>query len=463
MLHSFGGNDGMWADLRTVSREPLLALRNSQPGSLQGFSITPEGINQNWVAYELMLETPWRDEPLASADLASWIDHYAVRRGHGVSNEAQQHIASAWQSLAVSVYNLSCTPPGELPYNSAACAAQREPGLGFHAVNRQPTGRYSVFYQPKMLVRAWDQLLLAATVAGDSAPSTLLHDLIDVSREALAAVSDLFARDVQQSMADPVHRPALRDALNRMDTLISDMDTLMGTDGAFLLGTWVQNATSWGHDDAEKSLYSFNAKYQITGWSFHYRGQLPSTGDYAAKMWHGLLGGYYRERWALYGQMAIAAAESGELVPNATAWALAEDNLTDAWAHAQTAYASSPSGDPVELSRLAHSKYSALLLAPSPGPPTPPRNYTPPGYRRLQEGGYWKSGMSHGLGHSIATCAAECTAAKTGCVAFELSATSVCYMFSSIAGAFIKNPGCQTFTKIQDSDQYQEAFETLKR
>ena len=157
--------------------------------------------------------------------------------------------------------------------------------------------------------------------------------------------------------------------------------------------------------------------------------------------------------------MAIAAVaaveesnEKAHQFPNATAWALAEDNLTDAWAHALTGgYPSVPRGDPVSLSRLAYSKYSELLLAPPPrppAPPTPPGNFTPSGYKP-HEGGYWKNGgMSHGTGHDITTCAAECTAAKAGCVAFEVSATEACYMFATTAGGFIRNPDCKTFTKV---------------
>ena len=183
MLHSFGGNDGLWGDLLTVSREPTLALQKS-PG-LQGFSITPEGINQNWIVYELMLETPWLEQPLSTPELSSWIEAYAQRRGHGVSPAAQVHVKSAWQALSTSVYNLSCASPDNTAHNSSVCPAQREPGLGFHALNRQPTLSYSsksLFYDIKPLVSAWGELLKATVATDGKPPSTLLHDLIDVSR-----------------------------------------------------------------------------------------------------------------------------------------------------------------------------------------------------------------------------------------------------------------------------------------
>ena len=79
----------------TVSREPALALQNSQPGTLQGFSVTPEGINQNWIAYELMLETPWREQPLSAAALSSWVEGYARRRGPSRAQPASRSLRRA--------------------------------------------------------------------------------------------------------------------------------------------------------------------------------------------------------------------------------------------------------------------------------------------------------------------------------------------------------------------------------
>lgn len=149
--------------------------------------------------------------------------------------------------------------------------------------------------------------------------------------------------------------------------------------------------------------------------------------------------------------ITAAADRNHELqFPNMTTWAIAEDNLTDTWAHSARSYPTEPSGDAVALSQAAFAKYSALLLTPPPPPlpPPPPSNSTPAGYAP-HTGGYWQKGKKHGAGHTIATCAATCTAARAACVAFELSATQACYTFASASGGFIKNPGCRTFTKTQ--------------
>jgi len=140
---------------------------------------------------------------------------------------------------------------------------------------------------------------------------------------------------------------------------------------------------------------------------------------------------------------------------NATAWAVAETNLTDTFAHdfsGDASFATAPTGDALALSEAAFEQYSVLLLVPPP-PPVPPAPAchagaaTPAGYV-THAGGYWKAhSKSGGSGSTLAKCAAVCNAAKAGCVAFELSATCNCFVFSSAAGSFIKNPQCRTFVK----------------
>lgn len=61
-----------------------------------GTGLTPEGINQNYVIYDLMSESAWRKEP---SDLQQWFRNYTIRR-YGKVNE---DIIRAWQVLKVRV------------------------------------------------------------------------------------------------------------------------------------------------------------------------------------------------------------------------------------------------------------------------------------------------------------------------------------------------------------------------
>ena len=45
-----------------ISQRPFQA-RNAANGSMVGIGLTPEGINQNDVVYEFMMENAWRKEP----------------------------------------------------------------------------------------------------------------------------------------------------------------------------------------------------------------------------------------------------------------------------------------------------------------------------------------------------------------------------------------------------------------
>ncbi len=83
MLHNYGGTMGLYGKSETVNHQPYEA-RNQV--SHVGMGLTPEGIHNSYVMYELMLETFWRTEPIA--DLPDWFSTYSRRR-YGRNNVRQ--------------------------------------------------------------------------------------------------------------------------------------------------------------------------------------------------------------------------------------------------------------------------------------------------------------------------------------------------------------------------------------
>eukprot|EP00898_Chlorokybus_atmophyticus_P008383 jgi/Chlat1/8546/Chrsp82S07976 len=81
VLHNFGGNVGMSGDLETVGNGPHNALQHAGPG-LTGIGLTMEGINQNYIIYELAAETAWTSGKLG--DVGSGLRASAVRAMWGV-------------------------------------------------------------------------------------------------------------------------------------------------------------------------------------------------------------------------------------------------------------------------------------------------------------------------------------------------------------------------------------------
>jgi alpha-N-acetylglucosaminidase len=62
--------------------------------SMIGIGLTPEGIEQNDIIYDFMMETTWYTSPV---DLDIWVSNYTHRR-YGVIDE---DLISAWHLLQV--------------------------------------------------------------------------------------------------------------------------------------------------------------------------------------------------------------------------------------------------------------------------------------------------------------------------------------------------------------------------
>lgn len=62
-----------------------------------GTGLTPEGINQNYVIYDLMIEMGWRKRPV---DLANWFVEYSRRR-YGQKNKDTDQ---AWTVMKVIIH-----------------------------------------------------------------------------------------------------------------------------------------------------------------------------------------------------------------------------------------------------------------------------------------------------------------------------------------------------------------------
>ena len=62
--------------------------------NMVGIGLTPEGIEQNDVMYDFMMETTWRDEPV---NVSQWFAAYSRRR----YGQSVDELEKAWVILAV--------------------------------------------------------------------------------------------------------------------------------------------------------------------------------------------------------------------------------------------------------------------------------------------------------------------------------------------------------------------------
>ncbi|XP_072417238.1 alpha-N-acetylglucosaminidase [Chiloscyllium punctatum] len=282
MLHNFGGNIGMYGTIDTINKGPFEAL-SSPNSTMVGTGITPEGIEQNDVVYELMNEIGWCQKPL---NLTKWVMSYAQRR-YGKKND---DAIAAWLLLFQSVYN-----------NTSYRRDHNRSPLVHRPSLKLDT---SLWYNKSDVYEAWRRMQAAASDLFFS--ETFRYDLVDVTRQSVQLLVSEFYEDLKNAFLK--HSiVGLRTSGNVLvNNLLPQLDSLLSSDRHFIVGHWLQTAQSLATNEEEAELYEFNARSQITLW-----GPGGNLLDYANKQWGGLINDYYALRWDLFVSTLIKCLEKG--------------------------------------------------------------------------------------------------------------------------------------------------------
>nr|XP_034181027.1 alpha-N-acetylglucosaminidase [Osmia lignaria] len=270
MLHNFGGTLGMFGSAQIINLR-VFEGRSMKNSTMIGTGLTPEGINQNYVIYELMNEMAYRRKPV---NLDNWFENYASRR-YGVWNE---YAVIAWKNLGKTVYN----------YNGY------QKIRGKYVISQRPSLNLSpwTWYKRETFYNTWYVFLQARHGRRNS--TLYRHDVVDLTRQAL------------QLKADEIY-PALVDSFNKKNVtgfkyhadrlleLFDDLELILASGKNFLLGRWIESAKSLAGNDEELRLYEYNARNQITLW-----GPGGEIRDYANKQWSGIAADYFKRRWTIF-------------------------------------------------------------------------------------------------------------------------------------------------------------------
>ena len=279
MINNFGGNINLFGRMNGVATSPALALNDSASKRLCGIGLTMEGIEQNPVIYELMMQHAWQTQPV---QLDEWLKKYVLNR-YGLADDS---LVKAWQLLRETVYN------GKDIRDGAESIVTGRPTFDSTTV----WTRTKLNYSPGDLLPVWDLFVHAALRGLNS--DGFQFDLVDVTRQVLAN----YALPLQRKW---VHAFEAKDSAGFKNysgqflQLISDMDGLLATRKDFLLGPWIADARSRGVTSGEKALYERNARDLITLW-----GDANSPlHEYANRQWSGLLNDFYKSRWQQFFDM----------------------------------------------------------------------------------------------------------------------------------------------------------------
>lgn len=285
MLENFGGNIGLHGRMDQLLNNYKLARNGKWTQTMTGTGFTMEGTENNPVMFELMSELPWlADVPTKE----QWVKKYIVAR----YGKHDADIEKAWMILAESIYNCPLGNNQQGPHESIFCG---RPGLNNFQVKSWSKMRN--YYDPEDTKQAARLMLAAADrMKGND---NYLHDLVDITRQALA---DQGRRQYLKTIADynAFARKDFRKDADRFLKMIMMQDSLLGTRTEFRLGRWTQQARNLGNTAKEKEQYEWNARVQITTWGNRVCADKGGLRDYANKEWQGLLKDFYYNRWKIY-------------------------------------------------------------------------------------------------------------------------------------------------------------------
>jgi alpha-N-acetylglucosaminidase len=262
-LHDFGGTDGLKGDLARVNNLPFTGLAPLGNTTVMGTGMTPEGIDQNPVYYEYVTKNNMR--PGQVTDITGEIVLRSHRR-YGLT-QPNAAVTQAWSLLVNSSYaqDLSVQDGTGVPHFPGG-------GSQFESDRHTPTPRLCLVWQ------AWGQLLAAAP-AVDPSLETFRYDLVNTGRELLAQLSTPVSQNFSDAIKAPTLDPARVTQTGQLYIdLLADIDQLVATDSAFLLGPYIEAARAWGASSNDcfvdspanpiacPDFYEYNARTQLTTW-----------------------------------------------------------------------------------------------------------------------------------------------------------------------------------------------------
>ncbi|RQO79299.1 alpha-N-acetylglucosaminidase [Pedobacter sp. KBW01] len=339
MLHNFGGNTNLFGRMDVVATAPAEALNNPQSGKMKGIGLSMEGIEQNPVLYELMMDNVWQTKPI---ELNSWLPKF-VRNRYGKSNV---NALKGWEILRKTVYNV---PADKYIRDGAESIIQARPT--FDSLTRW--AKTTLNYREHDLLLAWDEFVKAAPLCKTS--DGFQYDLVDVTRQVMAN----YALPIQRKIVAAYRQKDLgkfKTESQHFIALIDDMDRLLATRKDFMLGPWVSTARQWGQTPAEKALYEMNAKDLITLWG----DAKNPLNEYACRQWSGLLSDFYKPRWQLFFTRA-AQSLNQQTDFNTNLFKEEVSNWEWKWVNQRKDYPTQTIGNPVTVALQMYQKYRKTI------------------------------------------------------------------------------------------------------
>ncbi|MDO4163591.1 MAG: alpha-N-acetylglucosaminidase [Bacteroides sp.] len=330
MLLNFGGNVGLHGRMDQLLNNFYLTKNNPLAANLKGIGLTMEGIENNPIMFELMCELPWRPEKITKE---AWLKNYLFAR-YGTHDP---QIEQAWTLLANTIYNCPFGNNQQGPHESIFCG---RPSLNNFQVSSW--SKMANYYDPTVTAEA--ARLMLAVADKYKGNNNFEYDLVDIVRQAAADKGRIVYNQTVADFKSFDKRSFARHSHYFLDLLLAQ-DKLLGTRSEFRVGRWINQARSRGTTEAEKDLYEWNARVQITTWGNRVCADDGGLRDYAHKEWNGILRDFYYKRWAAYWK-TLQDQLDGKPEVKLDYYAMEEP-----WTLAKNPYSTDAEGDCIEAAR----------------------------------------------------------------------------------------------------------------
>lgn len=338
-LGNFGGNTMLAGNLHTINERLENTMVNGGK-NFSGIGSTLEGFDCNPYVYDYVFEKVWDND--LHKDVAKWTEALADQRIGKPDAKGRE----AWSLLVDSVY-CARSVPGHCPL-----------------INIRPTfGKYRTYYANPRLQYDNENLLKIAEnlLEADGKGNAYEFDVTNITRQLL---SNYFLASFREYENAYNARNRKEMALRRveMESILADLDELLGTQTYFLVGKWIADARKMGKNEAEADYFESNARNLITTWGD--RDML--LNDYASRSLNGMVGGFYAPRWQMFFDAVDAALDNGGEFGEAEYEAYKNkvcDFEKEWWADRIGTYPSMPHGDSKEIASRLVRKYRPSILS----------------------------------------------------------------------------------------------------
>ncbi|CAN5583282.1 alpha-N-acetylglucosaminidase [soil metagenome] len=291
-LLNFGGRSDPMGDLHGTARAVEEALASGHPPT--GIGLAMEGTHNNHIYFEFITDLAWRAVP----DVDAWVTDFALHRG---AQDDDADSARAWRLLAETIYSASDVDLH--PDVFRGVLTRRPTMVPSDAVELRIAAERLVWYPPQKLLDACNLFVAALFRTPELAGRALGKDAVDAAVAALCRVADvLYLRVLDSNGAD-------REASSELLALFDTLDEILACRTDYRLSTWEASAVSAAGTVEQGQLFARASRQILTTWR-------PQPGhvldDYAGRVWHGLVGDYYRARWTLWLEHAAAGFPPGE-------------------------------------------------------------------------------------------------------------------------------------------------------